>query len=195
MYPVLIAKKVRRQMWERSDRFPNCWEKFCKLVVRNSDHFPTGSPRDEKRRRYKMLSVFHGSVTTVCQEDRTLTIRPDRPRALRGRQTRDKRNKRVPCKVISVQMFLKLEEVLELLNSLHSDESDVEIAVLPPEARELTDEDEGDENEVNTCEIFINDAHGSLDVRNGDSFQSEPSTSPSVSTTKSRKKAKRHQLS
>ncbi|XP_035211459.1 piggyBac transposable element-derived protein 2-like [Stegodyphus dumicola] len=48
---------------------------------------------------------------------------------------------------MSVQRFLKLEEALELFNSLESDESDVEIAALPPDASELTDEDEGDENE------------------------------------------------
>ncbi|XP_035231948.1 piggyBac transposable element-derived protein 2-like, partial [Stegodyphus dumicola] len=54
-----------------------------------------------------------------------------------------------------VQRFLKLEEALELFNSLDSDESEVEIAVLPPDARELTDEDEGDENEVNTDEIIV----------------------------------------
>ncbi|GFU01685.1 uncharacterized protein TNCV_1522211 [Trichonephila clavipes] len=47
-------------------------------------------------------------------------------------------------------MFLKLEQALELLNSLDSDESDMETTVLPLDARELTDEDEGNENEVNT---------------------------------------------
>ncbi|GFW98890.1 hypothetical protein TNCV_4655171 [Trichonephila clavipes] len=58
---------------------------------------------------------------------------------------------------MSAQRFLKLEEALELLNSLDSDKSDVEIAVLPPDARELTVEDEGDENEVNNGEINVND--------------------------------------
>ncbi|GFV89091.1 hypothetical protein TNCV_4912901 [Trichonephila clavipes] len=38
------------------------------------------------------------------------------------------------CLVMSVQRFLKLEESLELLNNLDSDENDVEIAVLPPGA-------------------------------------------------------------
>ncbi len=42
-----------------------------------------------------------------------------------------------------MQVFLKLEEALELLNSLDSDESDVEIAVLLTYVSELTDEDEG----------------------------------------------------
>ncbi|GFU67549.1 hypothetical protein TNCV_3239961 [Trichonephila clavipes] len=56
---------------------------------------------------------------------------------------------------MSVQRFLKLEEALELLSSLDSDEIDFEIAVLPPDASELTDEDEGDENEVNTDEILL----------------------------------------
>ncbi|GFW56061.1 hypothetical protein TNCV_374671 [Trichonephila clavipes] len=50
--------------------------------------------------------------------------------------------------VISVEGFLRLEEVLELLNSLNSDDIDVEIAVLPPNVSELIDEDEGNENEV-----------------------------------------------
>lgn len=44
-----------------------------------------------------------------------------------------------------MQRFLKLEEPLELLNNLDSEESDDEIAVLPPDASELTDE--GDDNE------------------------------------------------
>ncbi|GFV97403.1 hypothetical protein TNCV_2039121 [Trichonephila clavipes] len=56
------------------------------------------------------------------------------------------------------------------------------------DASELTDKDERDENEVNTGEIIVK----CLKVRTGDSFQPEPSTSPSCSTTKSRKKAKRH---
>ncbi|XP_035227192.1 piggyBac transposable element-derived protein 3-like [Stegodyphus dumicola] len=63
---------------------------------------------------------------------------------------------------MSVQRFLKLEEALELFNSLDSDESEVEIVVLPPDASELTDEDEGDENEVNTGEITVTDVPGSL---------------------------------
>ncbi|GFQ79299.1 hypothetical protein TNCT_145681 [Trichonephila clavata] len=66
---------------------------------------------------------------------------------------------------MSLQRFLKLEESLELLNSLDSDESDVEIAVLPPDASE-TDEDEGDKNEVNTGEIMVNNVIGYLEVRN-----------------------------
>ncbi|GFY08187.1 hypothetical protein TNCV_1356001 [Trichonephila clavipes] len=93
---------------------------------------------------------------------------------------------------MSVQRFLKLEEALELLNSLDSDESDIEIAVLP-DASKLTDEDEGDGNEVNNGEIIVKDVPGSLEVTRGDSFLPEPPMSSSVSTTKSRKKSKRHQ--
>ncbi|GFY03862.1 zinc finger protein [Trichonephila clavipes] len=63
----------------------------------------------------------------------------------------------------SEKVDIWLEEALELLNSLDSDESDVEIAVLPPDASELTDEDEGDENEVNTGEIIISDVAGYLE--------------------------------
>ncbi|GFR02738.1 hypothetical protein TNCT_537891 [Trichonephila clavata] len=64
---------------------------------------------------------------------------------------------------MSAQIFLKLEEALELLNSLDSDQSDVEIAVLPPNASELTDKDQGDENEVNTGESIVKDVPGSLE--------------------------------
>ncbi|GFX59109.1 hypothetical protein TNCV_936241 [Trichonephila clavipes] len=64
-----------------------------------------------------------------------------------------------PCLVKSVQRFLKSQEALEL-SSLNLDESDVETAVLPPDASELSDEDEGDEKRIllpsghhsNTCE-------------------------------------------
>ncbi|XP_035229166.1 piggyBac transposable element-derived protein 3-like [Stegodyphus dumicola] len=84
---------------------------------------------------------------------------------------------------MSVQMFLKLEEALKVFNRLDSDESEVEIAVLPPNASELTDEDEGDANEVNTGEIIVTDVPGSLEFITGDSFRLEPSTSSSVSTT------------
>ncbi|GFQ86052.1 hypothetical protein TNCT_535481 [Trichonephila clavata] len=69
-----------------------------------------------------------------------------------------------------MQRFLKLEETLELLNSLDSEESEVEITVLPPEASALTEDNEGDENEVNTDDIIIKDVPGSLEVRSGDSF-------------------------
>ncbi|XP_035205191.1 piggyBac transposable element-derived protein 3-like [Stegodyphus dumicola] len=76
---------------------------------------------------------------------------------------------------MSVQRFLKLEEALELFNSFDSDESEVEIAVLPPDASELTDEDEGEENEVNTGDIIVTDVPGSLcgkesDARNDTSL-------------------------
>ncbi|GFV90402.1 hypothetical protein TNCV_935341 [Trichonephila clavipes] len=69
------------------------------------------------------------------------------------------------------------------------DDSDIEIDVLP-DVGELTDEDEGDDNEVNTGEIIIKDVPWSLEFRSGDSFQPEPPTSSSVLATKSRKKAK-----
>ncbi|GFQ77537.1 hypothetical protein TNCT_137071 [Trichonephila clavata] len=57
---------------------------------------------------------------------------------------------------------------------LDSDASDVEISVLPLETSKINDEDKGDENEVNIREIIVNDVPGSLGVRIGDSFQSEP---------------------
>ncbi|GFW35363.1 hypothetical protein TNCV_2611621 [Trichonephila clavipes] len=79
-------------------------------------------------------------------------------------------------------MFLKLEEALELLNSLATDGSNSESVVLP-DASELIDEDEGDENELNTGEIIVKDVPGFFEVRRGDIFQAEPSTSSSVSTT------------
>ncbi|GFX72977.1 hypothetical protein TNCV_2814171 [Trichonephila clavipes] len=43
-----------------------------------------------------------------------------------------------------------LKEALQLLNCLHSDKSDVEIAVLSPDANGLTDEGKGDENGIHT---------------------------------------------
>ncbi|GFU66437.1 hypothetical protein TNCV_3806801 [Trichonephila clavipes] len=61
------------------------------------------------------------------------------------------------------------------------------------DASELTDENEGDENEVNNGEIILNDVPGCLEVRTGDSFQPEPSTKSRCSTMKSRKKTKGHQ--
>lgn len=42
-----------------------------------------------------------------------------------------------------LQRFLKLEEAVELLKRLDLDESDVELSVIPPNASEPTDEDEG----------------------------------------------------
>ncbi|GFX13250.1 hypothetical protein TNCV_2990141 [Trichonephila clavipes] len=96
---------------------------------------------------------------------------------------------------MSVQRFLKLKKALELLNSLYSDESDIEIAALPaiiavlPDINERTD-DEGDDNEVNTSAIITKDIPGSLEVRSGDTFQPEPLTSSSASTTKNCKKVK-----
>ncbi|GFV95499.1 hypothetical protein TNCV_4575011 [Trichonephila clavipes] len=49
--------------------------------------------------------------------------------------------------------FLKSEEALELLNNLDLDDSDIEIAVFS-DVSELTDEDEGDDNEVNTVAFY-----------------------------------------
>ncbi|GFV59231.1 hypothetical protein TNCV_2339721 [Trichonephila clavipes] len=54
-----------------------------------------GNSRDEKRRRCNVPSVFHGSVATARLEEKALPMSPDRPLALRGRQTRDQMNKRV----------------------------------------------------------------------------------------------------
>ncbi|GFU39766.1 hypothetical protein TNCV_1949581 [Trichonephila clavipes] len=98
-----------------------------------------------------------------------------------------------PCLLLSVHIFLKLEEALELLNSLDSDESDFEIAVLPAIIAVLPDtsDEEGDDIEVTVSESIKKDVPGSLEVRNGDSFQSEPLTISSVSTTKSRKKSQK----
>ncbi|GFV65612.1 hypothetical protein TNCV_2713401 [Trichonephila clavipes] len=82
--------------------------------------------------------------------------------------------------------------------TLDSDESDIEIPVLPaiiaviPDTSELTDE-ERDDNEVNASETVIKDIPRSLEVRSGESFQPESLTSSSVSTTKSRKISERHQ--
>ncbi|GFX79310.1 hypothetical protein TNCV_696221 [Trichonephila clavipes] len=53
-----------------------------------------------------------------------------------------------------MQRFLKLEEDLELSKSLYLEENNFEIAALP-DAIELTDEDEGHKNEVNTSEIIF----------------------------------------
>ncbi|GFX25962.1 hypothetical protein TNCV_2303441 [Trichonephila clavipes] len=64
---------------------------------------------------------------------------------------------------MSVQRFLKLDEALELLNNLDSNEIGVEIAVLTPDASELTGVDEGAENEVNTNKITENYVPGSLE--------------------------------
>lgn len=44
--------------------------------------------------------------------------------------------------VMSMKIFLKLMEVVEQLNSLYSDENDVEIAVLMSNASEATEENE-----------------------------------------------------
>ncbi|GFR01561.1 hypothetical protein TNCT_431361 [Trichonephila clavata] len=79
-----------------------------------------------------------------------------------------------PCLVISVQMFQKIGEAIELFNSLDSDESDVEIAMLSLDTSD--DEDEGNENKVSSGEIIVNDIPGYLEVRTGDSFYPEPST-------------------
>ncbi|GFW42516.1 hypothetical protein TNCV_4257111 [Trichonephila clavipes] len=54
-----------------------------------------------------------------------------------------------------------------LLDFTLVDENFIEIAVLP-DANELTDENEGYENEVNTGEIIIKDVPKSLEVRSGD---------------------------
>ncbi|GFU90452.1 transposable element Tcb2 transposase [Trichonephila clavipes] len=65
-----------------------------------------------------------------------------------------------PCFAMSVERFLKLDEALGLLNTLDSDERDVEVFVLPPDISGLTDEDEGHENEINTGGIIVNDVPG-----------------------------------
>ncbi|GFX00921.1 hypothetical protein TNCV_4578871 [Trichonephila clavipes] len=62
---------------------------------------------------------------------------------------------------MSVQKFLKLEEALDLLNSLDSDKSDIEISVLPAIIAALADitgltDEEGDDNKVNTTDYHSN---------------------------------------
>ncbi|GFW15723.1 hypothetical protein TNCV_3582211 [Trichonephila clavipes] len=81
---------------------------------------------------------------------------------------------------MSVQKFLKLEEALELLNNLDSDNIDVEISVLQPDVSELTDEDDWDGNERNIGEITEGDVPGSLKVR----LLSWPACSPDFSPVK-----------
>ncbi|GFU16896.1 piggyBac transposable element-derived protein 3 [Trichonephila clavipes] len=50
----------------------------------------------------------------------------------------------------SAKFYEVREEALESFNNLDSDDSDVEVAVLPPYVSEITDEDEGNKNEINT---------------------------------------------
>ncbi|GFW68548.1 retrovirus-related Pol polyprotein from transposon TNT 1-94 [Trichonephila clavipes] len=97
----------------------------------------------------------------------------------------------VPSRSDSVKLLV--QNIEGYISLKFTDESNVEVVVLPPYASELTDEDEGDENEVITGEIIENDVPGGLGARTGDNFQPESSTSSSSSTTKSRKKAKRHE--
>lgn len=54
------------------------------------------------------------------------------------------------CIVISMQRFLKLKEMLELLNNLDSDENVVENAVLPWDASEATEEIKADDYDVDS---------------------------------------------
>ncbi|GFT83160.1 rho guanine nucleotide exchange factor 7 [Trichonephila clavipes] len=56
------------------------------------------------------------------------------------------------CEVAAVAEWYRYRTVACFV----TDESNVEIVVLPPDASELTDEDEGGENEVNTGEIIEN---------------------------------------
>ncbi|GFV20960.1 transposable element Tc3 transposase [Trichonephila clavipes] len=74
----------------------------------------------------------------------------------------------LPVSPLLSYLTAKVSEVrgsIRIINSLDSDEIDVEIAVLPPDANELIDKDEGDENEVNTGEITENDVPRSGKVR------------------------------
>ncbi|GFY19052.1 hypothetical protein TNCV_3877401 [Trichonephila clavipes] len=76
---------------------------------------------------------------------------------------------------MSVQKFLKLEEALELLNCLDSDETDFEIAVLPPNVCELTHKDEGEDNEVNSRELTENVFPGTHFRKFGDEYKDKKS--------------------
>ncbi|GFU72957.1 hypothetical protein TNCV_4636911 [Trichonephila clavipes] len=81
-----------------------------------------GSPRDEKRRRYNVPSISHGSVTTASLEKGAPTMRRDRPHALRDRQTRDQRNEltekfRVRNSTVEIEQASSHKHGMELLNS------------------------------------------------------------------------------
>ncbi|GFT23318.1 hypothetical protein TNCV_2016131 [Trichonephila clavipes] len=70
-----------------------------RTVLQSRDCFTVQTPKsfelkDEKRRRYNVRLVSHGSVTAACLEEKALTMRPDKTLTLRSRQTRDQRNKR-----------------------------------------------------------------------------------------------------
>ncbi|GFR32772.1 hypothetical protein TNCT_715181 [Trichonephila clavata] len=64
-----------------------------------------------------------------------------------------------------------IEDIQDVAISLDLNDKDVEIAVFSPDASELTEEDEGYDNEVNTSVIIVNDVLGSLEVRTGEMFQ------------------------
>ncbi|GFR07751.1 hypothetical protein TNCT_589091 [Trichonephila clavata] len=66
---------------------------------------------------------------------------------------------------MSVQRFLKLEEALESLNSLDSDESEVDIAVLPLDTSEPNVKDKGDDKLVNTFKITVSHVPESLELK------------------------------
>ncbi|GFX58941.1 hypothetical protein TNCV_806451 [Trichonephila clavipes] len=57
---------------------------------------PTDSARDEMDTGQMDLLFSHASETTVCLERRAPIMRRKRFRALRGPQTRDERNEKVP---------------------------------------------------------------------------------------------------
>ncbi|GFY21288.1 hypothetical protein TNCV_3993321 [Trichonephila clavipes] len=73
-----------------SPRFLNCWDQVQKWVVKNSDGV-RGMKKDAGRIDF---SDSHGSETTARLERRAPTMHRERPRALKGRQTRDQRNRR-----------------------------------------------------------------------------------------------------
>ncbi|GFW91856.1 transposable element Tc3 transposase [Trichonephila clavipes] len=88
-----------------------------------------------------------------------------------------------------------LEKVIENWTSrldyiLASHENDIEIALLPPGDHQLTDEDEGDENEVNSNEIIVKDVLESLEVRREDMYHPEPHTSSLFRQRREEKKLK-----
>ncbi|GFV29056.1 hypothetical protein TNCV_4904291 [Trichonephila clavipes] len=60
-------------------------------------------------------------------------------------------------------------------------------AVLPLDASELTDEDEGNENDVNTGNDTVKDIPRCLEVRTGNGFQPEPPISSSGFDNKEKK--------
>ncbi|GFV17683.1 hypothetical protein TNCV_4407181 [Trichonephila clavipes] len=88
MYMIVITAQIESRFFAEDDliRFD------CSPVLSSGTSLQTRQrPRDEKRRRYNVLSISHGYVATARLVDRALTMRPDRPLDLRA----DRRDQRV----------------------------------------------------------------------------------------------------